>query len=391
MNPGAGIQRWTGIICAMIPGLDGLRAIAFLTVLAGHSSDVAFGWMGVQLFFVLSGFLITGILIRMKESLPIGEYFKKFYGRRFLRIFPLYYLYLILISLAIWQKSAIPAQFLRKELIGVVEPQLSYAYFYIYDLFHASGMFVHTRFLAHLWSLSVEEQFYIVWPLVLLLTPKEKLKHLFLACIALGPVLRLAAYFIYDSGAISAPLGDPYTAIYVLPFSHVDAFAMGALLSQFPVTQPRKQLAILAVLIPLVGYLTQYLSRGAIRWDTLGYEYRLHVAYKFVWGYSLLNYLFALIIYNVARTSLFTRILDSFLFRYLGKISYGLYVYHYPITYFVLRIIPDWIPPQQTFLTDAGVFVITLCTVTIVASLSYYLVEKPINDLKDRFFPIRTP
>ena len=82
----------------MIPGLDGLRGIAFLLVFALHTDYLQVGWVGVQLFFVLSGFLITGILLDMKKSLPPREYFSKFYGRRFLRIFPLYYFYLLLMT-----------------------------------------------------------------------------------------------------------------------------------------------------------------------------------------------------------------------------------------------------------------------------------------------------
>src|SRR3989304_4593788 len=81
----------------MIAGLDGLRAIAILIVFFFHTRNLPFGWMGVQLFFVLSGFLITDILLRMKESLPRRAFFVKFYGRRFLRIFPLYYFYLALV------------------------------------------------------------------------------------------------------------------------------------------------------------------------------------------------------------------------------------------------------------------------------------------------------
>ena len=79
-------------------GLDGLRGIAFLLVFLFHAHFGYFGWVGVQLFFVLSGFLITGILLDMKRALPTLGYFVKFYGRRFLRIFPLYYVYLFLIA-----------------------------------------------------------------------------------------------------------------------------------------------------------------------------------------------------------------------------------------------------------------------------------------------------
>ena len=86
----------------MIPGLDGLRAIAFILVFGIHTDYLGFGWTGVQLFFVLSGFLITGILLDMKADLPSKGYFVKFYGRRFLRIFPLYYFYLF----AMWAVTA---------------------------------------------------------------------------------------------------------------------------------------------------------------------------------------------------------------------------------------------------------------------------------------------
>src|SRR5690349_23272487 len=100
----------------MIPGLDGLRAVAFLIVFFFHTRNLPFGWMGVQLFFVLSGFLITDILLRMKESLPRREFFVKFYGRRFLRIFPLYYFYLILIVIFIYIFPTLKLNLLNGEI-----------------------------------------------------------------------------------------------------------------------------------------------------------------------------------------------------------------------------------------------------------------------------------
>src|SRR5690242_18425984 len=92
----------------MIPGLDGLRAIAFLLVFALHTEYLQIGWVGVSLFFVLSGFLITGILLDMKKSLAAKDYFIKFYGRRFLRIFPLYYFYIILMVLVTTWLISVP-------------------------------------------------------------------------------------------------------------------------------------------------------------------------------------------------------------------------------------------------------------------------------------------
>ena len=376
----------------MISGLDGLRAIAFLMVLSTHTGNGDFGWMGVQLFFVLSGFLLTRILLRMKDSLPAKQYFYKFYARRFLRLFPLYFFYLFILTIAIWQRDLISWGLLRSEIQKIVQPQLHYSYLYIYNFFHASAIFQSTRFLTHLWSLSVEEQFYIFWPLILFFTPKEKLKSLFLYIIVLGPILRLVIYFIYENHLLPSLLDNPYMAVYVLPFSHIDAFAMGAYISCFPLPNPRKQLLVLASAIPLLGFLTQYLSTGSVQFDTIGYEFTMFTAYKFVWGYSVLNYLFALLIHAVDRTKLFTNILDHCTLRYLGRISYGLYVYHFPVIWFLLAFQMEYRDQIHLFfyLGQARTYFVVLLVTIIISSISFYLFEKPINNLKDIFFPLKS-
>ena len=112
----------------MIPGLDGLRAIAFLMIFGFHNDYFQFGWLGVQLFFVASGFLITRIFLRMKAKIAAREYFLKFYIRRFFRIFPLYYFYLFLIlGLAIWGISAS----YKIKMMNVVVDQIGYAFLYV--------------------------------------------------------------------------------------------------------------------------------------------------------------------------------------------------------------------------------------------------------------------
>ena len=170
-----------------IPGLDGLRAIAFLLVFALHTDYLQIGWIGVQFFFVLSGFLITGILLDMKKSLPPREYFFKFYGRRFLRIFPLYYFYLLLMSgVALWLISIS----YRANYMQLFLDQVWYAVYYVYDFFFATVFFEHSLFLDHFWSLSVEEQFYIFWPLLILLIPEKWTKPLFISCIVLALAFR---------------------------------------------------------------------------------------------------------------------------------------------------------------------------------------------------------
>ncbi len=368
----------------MIPGLDGLRGIAFLLVYGIHTDYLQVGWVGVQFFFVLSGFLITGILLDMKKSLRPREYFAKFYGRRFLRIFPLYYFYLVLmVGIAIWLLSIAYRPGYMKIFLG----QVRYAFLYVYDFFFATRFSNTSEFLDHFWSLSVEEQFYIFWPLLILLIPEKALKKLFLSFVVLGPLFRLILFLIYRSGEYHFLARSAAWFVYPLPFSHIDAFAFGALISQYPFPKAQKQFFILLVILPVIGYASQYMATGKIGDITaLGFPMFLGDAYKYIWGYSLLNYFFAVTICAVVKEQIFLRFLDWKPIQYLGKISYGLYVYHYPIIWFVARIRDLGLSePVTNALTALIAFPLTL----LVASASYYLMEKPILNLKDRFFSLK--
>ena len=370
---------------AMIPGLDGLRAIAFLLVFALHTDYLQIGWVGVSLFFVLSGFLITGILLDMKKSLATKDYFIKFYGRRFLRIFPLYYFYLLLIAvLASWLIS-IPY---RPQYMQVVLDQIWYAVGYVYDFFFATAAFQQSRFLDHFWSLSVEEQFYIFWPLLILLVPEKWLRKLFISVIVLGPVFRLVFFFIHRSGTFRFLAAEPSFAVYPLPFSHMDAFAFGAYISRFSIPKAKKQFLWLAGLIPALGFASLYMATGKIGViSALGYPLLLPNAYQFIWGYSLLNYFFAIIVYGVAHEGWFTPFLEWRVLRYLGKISYGLYVYHFPVVWFSGRIADFGITPP---LLQPLTALIALTATILIASLSFHFMERPIINLKDRWFSLKS-
>lgn len=369
----------------MIPGLDGLRAIAFLLVFALHTDFLQIGWVGVSLFFVLSGFLITGILLDMKKGLSSKQYFFKFYGRRFLRIFPLYYFYLIIIVLLTTWLISVPY---RPRYMQIVLDQIWYAFFYVYDFFFGTAVFQKSYFLDHFWSLSVEEQFYIFWPLLILLVPERSLKKLFITFVALGPVFRLAMFFIHGSGVFRFLADSPSLAVYPLPFSHIDAFAFGAYISRFPIPKAKQQFLFLAGLIPVAGFVSEYLATGSLgAFSAFGYPLLLPEAFKFIWAYSLLNYFFAIIIYGVSREGWFTRFLEWRALRYLGKISYGLYVYHFPIVWFSGRIADLGVTPPLLKPLSA---LIALSATILIASLSFYFMERPIIDLKNRFFPLHS-
>ncbi|RPJ29630.1 MAG: acyltransferase [Chloroflexi bacterium] len=368
----------------MIPGLDGLRAVAFLLVFALHTDYLQVGWIGVQFFFVLSGFLITGILLDMKKALPAREYFSKFYGRRFLRIFPLYYFYLLLMSgVAVWLIS-LPY---RPNYMKLFLDQVRYAVFYVYDFFFATNIVRNSHFLDHFWSLSVEEQFYIFWPLLILLIPEKALKKLFISFIILGPLFRLAFLLIHHSGAFRF-LADPASwFIYPLPFSHIDAFAFGALISRYPIPKAKKQFFLLLGILPVIGYASQYIATGDIgEISAFGFPIFLGDAYQLIWGYSLLNYFFAVTICAVAKEGIFLRFLDWKPMQYLGKISYGLYVYHFPIIWFASRLL-DLEPSEPV--TQALVALTSFVATLLIASASYHLMEKPLLNLKERFFSLK--
>lgn len=366
----------------MIPGLDGLRAIAILLVFASHSDLLEFGWVGVQLFFVLSGFLITGILLDMKDSLPVGEYFTKFYGRRFLRIFPLYYFYLGLMTIvALW---LISVEF-RPGPMQIFLGQVNYAVLYVYDFFYRAPWFEPSHFLDHFWSLSVEEQFYIVWPLLLLLVPQKHLKKLFIAFIGLAIAFRIGLYLWYLSGSSLWVFREPFgLVVYAMPFSHLDAFALGAYISRYPLWRPRAQLLFLALFVPAVGFTATYLTTGSIGPVlAFGYDSLLGNGYEFLWAHTVINYLFAVLIYCVVREKLFVRVLEMPWLRYLGKISYGMYVYHLALIWFT------WILLEERLTGDMARWIkigISLSATILVSTLSYYLLEKPVLNLKERFF-----
>jgi peptidoglycan/LPS O-acetylase OafA/YrhL len=156
-----------------LPTLDGLRGVAILLVLLSHLTlysemstttllDRAYqratlaGWVGVDLFFVLSGFLITGILLDLKGS---SRFFRTFYARRVLRIFPLYYAFLAIFYIALPQLLSSKDQVLR-----LLADQKWY-WLYLQNLQMARDGWPVPKYLAHFWSLAVEEQFYLIWPL----------------------------------------------------------------------------------------------------------------------------------------------------------------------------------------------------------------------------------
>jgi peptidoglycan/LPS O-acetylase OafA/YrhL len=367
----------------MIYGLDGLRAIAFLLVFFFHTDYLEFGWVGVQLFFVLSGFLITGILLKMKQNLSPRDYFVKFYGRRLLRIFPLYYFYLILM---LGITAVLIYNGYKSNVMKLFQIQLPYALGYIYNFHYASLSYRHLYFLVHFWSLSVEEQFYIFWPLIIFLTPEKVRKWAFTGIIFAGPLFRILVILAYKYSLLpflneTLPMG-----LYPLTFNHIDAFGMGAFIACYPIPKAKLQVIGLTFLLPLTAFFWQYFASGNVgSFGSLGFQFIMPVGYQFIWGYSALNYYFATLIFAVAREGFLIGLLENRMLKYIGRISYGLYVYHNGAIWFAGRIRDygmdeQFAKPLSTLLAFIMSFVL--------AALTYRFIEKPFLRLKDQYFPI---
>jgi peptidoglycan/LPS O-acetylase OafA/YrhL len=311
------------------PVLDGVRGLAVLLVLFHHlvySSGIdrrfwpdlqlfrlaSSSWLGVDLFFVLSGFLITGILYQAKGS-PF--FFRSFYGRRVLRIFPLYYGFLVfaLVAFPLW----LPTESAR----NLLDHQLWY-WLYLSNVYVAREGWQDPSHLGHLWSLAVEEQFYLLWPLAVWALNRKWLIRLSLTCFFGALALRLIK-----------PFGMDELAAYVLLATRMDSLAAGAFLAL--VIRGDRGAAVL-------GWWPQVVA--AVSFTVVAALYYRHGWLNFeeplvaVVGYTFVAMGFAALIAMAIMASAGARLrraLSAMPLAFLGKYSYGLYVVHVPIILFL--------------------------------------------------------
>lgn len=385
---------------AHIPALDGARGLAIALVLlhtfagiavsgGGIAADAfrAFalgGWSGVTLFFVLSGFLITGILVDSKGKATISGYFRRFYVRRTLRIFPLYYAFLAAWLLVIPAIGRAPALGIQAKANGI------WYWLYLSNWVNPFGIGVDG--LSHFWSLAVEEQFYLIWPLAVALLSRRRLGALCSILLAVTPMLR---YFLI---ATDAPVLAPYEFLV----ARWDALAAGALLA-LALRDERWQERTAA----LIPRLTTLALAGLAVLLLFTRSFGPSVPAVVVIGQSLIIALGVAIVHaasaaasprsatnrGAVRTwsaSVVHRRLHSRALRFLGKYSYGIYVFHLPIHFVVLNHLAPWVNRW-----GAGASLVRLLAYVVAASLasvgmaliSWHLLEAPLLRLKDRLAP----
>jgi peptidoglycan/LPS O-acetylase OafA/YrhL len=356
--------------------LDGLRFFAIMGVLVAHNwrpaapwifRDFPWGETGVRLFFVLSGFLITGILIRGRDTCERNAQsrlllMRQFYIRRFLRIFPIYYLVLVGVVAA----GVEPTRQIWPWLFGYASN------IYIWHHVHWIGH------VGHFWTLAVEEQFYVVWPWLLLFLPRRFQVPLLWVLILLAPCYRLYASFHYSSDALDGVFASGTLTVAVL-----DSLGLGALL------------AIAARGRPPDDILSSRLRRFALPIGAAGLATLL-----VLWHYDINRHgpvaldqtaeaLVCLWLVGTAARGFagaFGRLLEWRPIAYLGKISYGIYVFHplVPLALAAAAVRVGFKYPETGFLSFGASSLLTFA----VAGLSWHFFEAPINRLK-RHFPYR--
>lgn len=349
------------------PALDGFRAIAILTVMYYHLSylvpGLGFfadgGYLGVDIFFVLSGFLITSILL--KEHGRFGKIdLKNFFIRRFLRLAPA--LWVFLLGLYLLGNVILPAP---QAAIIYRDYNFAYAFFYVMNIYKAAtgGM---TGNLNHTWSLAIEEQFYIFWSIILFRAFNAQRSRKTIIC---GTVMLIGVLVLWRG--FRTAMGAGTTVLYYSTETRIDALLIGCAASMIfcwrliPDEFFRSRLFAWITFTSIITTLLVYLSFSYS--DPLLY-------YGFI---SLFNLSIAImILWLVTRDgTMIHKILGTAAMRWIGQISYSLYLWHYAVFEFAKKTF-DSVPMQ---------IVVGLVISVAVAAASYYLIERPFLRLKHHF------
>lgn len=336
-----------------VPQLDSVRGLAVIVVLLHNTDSYQYtgflarnGWMGVDLFFVLSGFLITGILLDTKGT---EGYFRRFYARRCLRIWPLYYCALLFMFVAV--------PVLRpSEAHKIFEPRSMpwWSYFVYLQNFMVPAVTRATGLLGVTWSLAVEEQFYAVWPLIVRFCTEAQLRKLTIGVICFSPILR---FFLVHRGV----------NVYPSTFCRMDGLMAGALLAVAfrSKTFSREIYVWPAWIVLLMASSLAFITAHRVEWAVYSFTALASVSFVYLALCSKQKWLHAL--------------MGNRFLIYTGTISYGIYL---------LEKIPTDAATSLHFNRHpALILVVTSAATYGLAILSWNFLEKPFLRLK-RFFEL---
>ena len=360
------------------PQLDGLRFIAVLFVLIYHYLP-GFQFVGriinlnimLTFFFVLSSFLITKILLISKEKGTEAGYSKQkiafvFLMRRTLRIFPAYYFYIILLLLLPYA-----GQLVKDHTLSFFLYLSNFQIYFTQDFGDLT---------AHLWTLAVEEQFYLAWPWLILFVPNKNLPKVFYGLFLLGPVSRAIFYALMDNPGLEM------ATIQVLTPTCLDGFGIGGLLAYQHVNGKTSNPIYKWIFLALIPVYIYTLFSG-------------YASFSIVFDRAFISIFAVIIIENASNgyQNFFGRFLENKVVLYLAKISYGIYLYHIFAAYFFWRVMSkltpvfnnrlgiNLYPLSDFFAHPVASFIVYLLLSIAMAALSWHFLEKPISNFKKLF------
>jgi peptidoglycan/LPS O-acetylase OafA/YrhL len=369
-----------------IRALDGIRGLAIILVMLHHFEHLippcniairsmkhmfSYGWAGVDLFFALSGFLITGILLDTRKA---NNYFTAFYARRVLRIFPLYYsvLIVILVVASVWGH--------RPQVVPLVADQKLYFLYLTNWLVLWKGQW-GGNILGHFWSLAVEEQFYLIWPLCVWLLISQRLAKVAVGASVIALLVRI--FWVAHTG--------PSQAIVMATVTRMDTLLCGALAAIL--FRQAQTLGVLRRWLPRISCAAILLFIAGVGLVRLIHGPGGGSLFVETFGFTLLAVGFAaLVLYAAASDGAETisqRALRNGVLTDFGKYSYGIYVYHVPLLGLFEFFIYRWLPHALVLNFWFGVmsFAVVFAVSFYIAKVSYECFERRFLALKSHFEP----
>tara|TARA_R110002072_G_scaffold276051_1_gene437628 strand:- start:395641 stop:396747 length:1107 start_codon:yes stop_codon:yes gene_type:complete len=346
-----------------IPSLDGIRGLSCLFVILGHFSYLyapilvdrfgevlgktiaySFGnqYTGVTFFFVLSGFLITNILIKEQEKTNDTD-IKTFFLKRVFRIFPAYYFYMGCILL--WMIYNVPNSYTGQDIFAAA----SYLYNYASDK--------NPWHMGHFWSLAIEEQFYLIWPIVFLLSFKKLGKKIPLLIILISPLIRIATYYYFP---------DLRGRMSIMTHTRIDSLMFGCLMAYFYRADlfDKFNTMIKKYKLHLIGAIHILFLARLLQMKFAG-------KYTMTIGYTIeCFFMCCLIIYLVMNKNIVSKFFNLPIMIHIGNLSYSLYLWHVPFAWSKL---------------GSENLMVRLVLVYVCALISYLLIEAPFMNLRSKF------
>ncbi|MCO5229990.1 MAG: acyltransferase [Chitinophagales bacterium] len=376
------------------PAFDGVRGLFCILIISHHwvmpylQGPFTFMWWLLQVFFMLSAYLITRILLYDKTKMSNAALFKRFYSRRALRIFPLYFLYIFLIGgLLLAAGSTVngsqnPDVLYFKQNWGFL---FTYTYNFTEIANHFRGInYIPAPLFSHLWSLSLEEQFYLVIPFTIAFLPIRHLKKVVLFLIIGAPIVRWLAFDVFYKinpdihwlGLISVR-----STIF-----QMDTMAYGMAAAIFDVGKIKNSVKIfLTVFVFWIVYTfvsAHYIvEAGGAKTMFLAIKEYTFMSYNknYIFYFTLTNIMSGLFVVSVVNNTVITKLFSNKPLIFLGRISYGIYVWHYFVMLLAAGILHPFIGSHQKYMgnfwAELAMYSFYLSLLVLVAHLSYKYFE----------------